>query len=226
MFLATSFEPRGKTMILNKTKNSPDMEREAKRFYFQMNQRRSVRSFDGNPISIEVILDCIRAAGTAPSGANRQPWQFVVVVDKEIRKEIRRQAESEEKDFYFNRASQEMLTALKPIERTWSKPHLEVASALVVVFSKTLELSANESLTTYYAKESVGIATVILITAFHRLGVSTLTHTPSPMFFLNQLLNRPKEEKPFLILAIGWPSVDYQPPNLTRKDISQICTII
>lgn len=213
-------------MILTNSKAAPEIKAEAKRFYLEMNRRRSVRSFNGKPIPLEVISDCIRTAGTAPSGANRQPWQFVVVVDKAIRKEIRLQAEHEEKEFYLNRAGQEMLAALRPIETNWRKPHLEDASALIVIFSKSFDSSTGKRLATYYSKESVGIATGMLITAFHRLGIDTLTHTPSPMHFLNQILNRPKEEKPFLILAVGWRTADYQPPNLARKDISQICTII
>jgi iodotyrosine deiodinase len=206
--------------------NSSNLDIKSFQFYKEMNLRRSIRSFKNKKISISTIFNCISAAGTAPSGANRQPWQFVVVLNKTKRKQIRDQAEKEEKEFYLKKAGQEILEALRPLGTYWQKPHLEEASALIVIFLKSYDHVGDKTISTYYGKESVGIATGILITAFHKMGIDTLTHTPSPMTFLNHILDRPKNEKPFLIIAIGFRSDDYKPPEIYRKNLSQICTVL
>lgn len=197
----------------------------AHEFYSLMNTRRTVRDFCDHDIDDELLLECIKTAGTAPSGANRQPWFFAVVKDQKIKREIRLAAEKEEFDFYTKRADTRFLDDLKPFSVSWDKPHLEEASALIVIFSKSYELDEGEKKRCYYPSESVGIATGILITALHRLGFATLTHTPNPMKFLTQILDRPKGEKPYLILVVGKRASDYKAPDIERKNIGQISRI-
>jgi len=168
--------------------------------------RRSVRTFSDKKISIEVIKNFIRAAGSAPSGANKQPWHFAVVSDPQVKKKIRVAAELEEKEFYSSRATEEWLNDLEPLGTNYEKPFLEIAPYLIVIFEKRYEETGGEKKKHYYTKESVGIATGILITAVHNAGLVSLTHTPSPMNFLNDILSRPASDKPFLILAVGYPA--------------------
>ena len=198
--------------------------KDAQAFYLLMNKRRSVRHFRDKEVPLDVIQECIRAAGTAPSGANKQPWYFAVVKSKEMKKNIRIAAENEEYEFYHERNNKQWLDDLIPFKTNWEKAHLEEASALIVIFSKNFE-DSNRQKRCYYPKESVGIATGILITSLHRLGISTLTHTPNPMGFLNNLLKRPKTEKPFLILAVGYQNDDYDLPLITRKTLEEISNI-
>lgn len=198
---------------------------EAEAFRALMSQRRSVRRFTEQSIPPEVLRSCIMTAATAPSGANGQPWFFAVVTDPTIKAAIRQAAEVEERKFYEERASEEFLSDLAPLETNWSKPHLEEAAALIVIFYRAFERKDGKRKRTYYPKESVGIATGFLITALHRLGIATLTHTPNPMSFLNQVLERPSNERPFLILATGYPSPDFVPPDITRKDWDDVAKI-
>jgi len=192
-------------------------------FYDEMNQRRTVREFSYKPIDKKVIENCIKTAGTAPSGANKQPWYFVAVSDPEIKKEIRNAAEKEEKAFYEGRAPQEWLDALEQLGTDENKPFLETAPYLIVIFEQKYKTRKDGSRAkNYYTSESVGIATGILITALHKVGLATLTHTPSPMKFLNKILNRPENERPYLVLVVGYPADDAKVPDIKRKSLSEI----
>ena len=196
-------------------------------FYRQLNKRRSIREFSSETFDKEIILNCIRAAGTAPSGANKQPWHFVLIENPEIKSEIRIAAEKEEREFYNEKAPQEWLKDLEPFETNEIKPFLEEAPYLIAIFEEKYSTdNEGEIHKNYYTKESVGIATGILITSLHNAGLVTLTHTPSPMNFLNDILKRPKNEKPFLLLVVGYPKEGTKVPNIIRKELSQIITIM
>lgn len=191
-----------------------------------MSTRRTIRTFSSQPIPQEVIENAIKVAGTAPSGANMQPWFFAVVKNNEIKKTIRIEAEKEEKEFYAKRATDEWLKALEPFDTDENKPFLEKAPYLIVVFETKYEKDeSNNLIKHYYTKESVGIATGMLITALHNSGIATLTHTPSPMKFLNKILDRPKNEKPFLIIVAGIPKNTTLVPNISKKKIDEIASI-
>jgi nitroreductase len=196
---------------------------EVTRFANAMTARRSIRSFSTDPIDISLIEHALRIANSAPSGANVQPWHFVVVTDLATKKRIRIAAEAEERAFYSSKASREWLAALEPLGTDWRKPFLEDAPALIVVFE------VHRSDTTpqpYYVKESVGIAVGFLIVALHLAGLATLTHTPSPMRFLNEILGRPKHERPFVLLPVGRQADDAKVPDLPRKDLGDVTTWI
>jgi nitroreductase len=196
-------------------------------FLERMEQRRSVRQFSSRSVPWEIIENCLRAAATAPSGANMQPWHYVVVSDSELKLRIRMAAEEEEREFYANRAPQEWLDALAPLGTDADKPFLESAPYLIVIFAKSYTLNPQgKKVKNYYVSESVGIATGILITALHQSGLATLTHTPSPMRFLNQILNRPQNEHPFLILVVGYPAEDAEVPKINKKPFNEINTLI
>jgi len=196
-------------------------------FYEEIRKRRSVREFFPGPVPVEVIRNCIKAAGTAPSGANLQPWHFVVVENKEIKHKIREVAEEEEREFYTKRAPEEWLEALVPLGTDENKPFLETAPCLIVIFSKSYDVRADgKKVKQYYPMESTGIAAGILITALHFAGLVTLTHTPSPMGFLNKILKRPVNEKPFLILAAGYPAGGVLVPDIKKKDFSEISSFL
>jgi nitroreductase len=196
-------------------------------FLERMEQRRSVRQFSSRSVPWEIIENCLRAAATAPSGANMQPWHYVVVRDSELKHRIRIAAEEEEREFYANRAPQEWLDALAPLGTDADKPFLESAPYLIVIFAKSYTLNPQgKKVKNYYVSESVGIATGILITALHQSGLATLTHTPSPMRFLNQILNRPQNEHPFLILVVGYPAEDAEVPKINKKPFNEINTLI
>jgi len=200
-----------------------EMTKRSESFFNEMKSRRTVREFSSEPISKEIIENCIKTAGTAPSGANKQPWYFVVVSDPDLKKEIRIAAEREEKSFYNERAPQEWLNALEPFDTDENKPFLEIAPYLIVIFEQKYKIDENGNKEKhYYTSESVGIATGMLITALHRVGLATLTHTPSPMKFLNKILNRPDNEKPYLVLVVGYPAKDTQVPNIKRKTLTEI----
>lgn len=203
----------------------------ASEFLRTMRLRRSVRAFATDPVPIEVIRDAVATAGTAPSGANQQPWRFVVVQDPEIKRQIRAAAEAEERKSYEHRMSQEWLDALKPLGTTPDKPHLEEAPYLIVVFEQVYGVETDPSgqdhrVRHYYPSESVGIAVGFLIASLHQAGLATLTHTPSPMAFLNQILGRPKNERPFVVLPVGYPSADCQVPVITKKPIDDIMQVV
>lgn len=204
-----------------------EMVERSKEFYEHIKRRRTIRHFSDKPVSKEVIENCLRAAGTAPSGANLQPWHFVVVTDEKIKKEIRLGAEKEEKEFYSKRAPKEWLDALKPLGTNEIKPFLEEAPYLIAIFSKSYDVLPNgEKIKQYYPLESVGIACGILITAIHNAGLVSLIHTPSPMDFLNEILDRPKNERPFLLLVIGYPAKDAKVPDIKKKNLKEIVSFI
>lgn len=193
-------------------------------FYTTMNQRRTVRQFSDRPVSRDTIEWCVRAAGTAPSGANKQPWRFVAVADPALKHQIRIEAENEEHEFYTRRAPADWLQDLAPFGTDASKPFLDIAPWLVVVF-KLMKTDPDENGhqgKVYYVEESVGIATGLFLAACHHAGLATLTHTPSPMAFLTRILNRPDHERPFLLIPVGYPARDCTVPDITRKDLSQI----
>ena len=200
----------------------------ARDFLETMRRRRTIRDFSDRPVPRDVIEDCLLAAGTAPNGANRQPWRFVVVGDPEIKSKIREAAEVEEVAFYKGgKAPQEWLDALEHLGTDEHKPFLERAPWLIVIFAESYERMDDGSKTkNYYVTESVGIATGMLITALHHAGLVTLTHTPSPMKFLNELLGRPDNERPFLILVAGYPDEDAMVPDITKKPIDDIAVFI
>jgi iodotyrosine deiodinase len=199
----------------------------AQRFYDHLRRRRTVRDFSSRPVPREVIDNCLRAAGTAPNGANRQPWHFVVVGDPEIKARIRAAAEIEERDFYENRAPQEWLDALEHLGTDSEKPFLEKAPYLIVIFAQSYEVLADGSKAkNYYVTESVGIATGMLITALHSSGLATLTHTPSPMGFLNDVLERPQNERAFLVLVVGFPEEGAMVPSIEKKPLSDIANFL
>ncbi|MDX1493032.1 MAG: nitroreductase family protein [Longimicrobiales bacterium] len=204
-----------------------DMREAARDFLATMRRRRTVRDFSDRPVPRDVIESCLLAAGTAPNGANRQPWRFVVVGDPELKREIRREAEIEEEAFYSGKAPQEWLDALEHLGTDANKPFLERAPWLIVIFAERYEVAeGGKKLKNYYVNESVGIATGMLITALHNAGLATLTHTPSPMSFLNELLDRPENERPFLILVVGYPEDDAQVPDIDKKSIDEIAVFI
>jgi iodotyrosine deiodinase len=210
-----------------KIDNQSDEEllRRAREFYEAMQRRRTIRDFSDRPVPRNVIEYCIRAAGTAPSGANLQPWHFVAVSDPAIKHEIRVAAEVEEREFYQHRAPKAWLDALAPIGTDSNKPFLEIAPWLIAVFAQPFRTLADGTRSpTYYAIESVGIATGMLVTAMHTCGLAALTHTPSPMGFLNRILRRPTHEKPFVLLVVGHPAEDAQVPDIGRKTLDEITT--
>ncbi len=185
-------------------------------------RRRTVRDFSDRPVPRDIIAACVQAAGQAPSGANMQPWHFEVVGDPVIKKKIRLAAEEEEQRFYEGRASEEWLDALAPLGTDAEKPFLETAPWLIVIFEQRYGLDQDgEKIRYYYTKESVGLASGFLIAALHNAGLASLTHTPSPMGFLNRILERPGNEKPFLLLVTGYPAEGAVVPGITRKDPGQ-----
>lgn len=204
-----------------------EMRRRAAEFYATADRRRTVRAFSDRPVPREIIDDCIRTAGTAPSGAHLQPWRFVVVSDPATKSRIRIEAEKEEHEFYSHRAPADWLKALAPLGTDENKSFLEVAPYLIIVFAERHGVNADGSpVKHYYAQESVGIATGMLIAALHYSGLATLTHTPSPMGFLNEILDRPQNERPFLNLVVGYPAPGVAVPVLRRKALTEIATFV
>ena len=204
-----------------------EMRERVERFHADMARRRTVREFSDRPVPRDIIETALEAAGTAPSGANLQPWHFVVVGAAETKKRIREAAEAEERQFYEHRASPEWLAALEPLGTDSSKPFLETAPYLIAVFlQKYGRLDDGRKVKHYYPTESTGLATGILITALHRAGLATLTHTPSPMKFLNEILGRPLSERPFLLLVVGYPADDARVPDISRKGLHDFTTFI
>jgi nitroreductase len=199
----------------------------ARSFRDEVRKRRTVRQFSDRPVAREVIELCIEAAASAPSGANRQPWHFAVVGNPEVKKRIRLAAEEEERSFYRERAPREWLDTLAPFGTDEHKPFLEKAPYLIVVFAQLHGVdAAGEKFKHYYVNESVGIATGILITALHHSGLATLTHTPAPMRFLNEILDRPPHERPYLILVAGYPAEDATVPEIEKKDSREVARFI
>lgn len=204
-----------------------EMERRAAGFRREVARRRTVREFSARPVARSIIEECIRAAGTAPNGANHQPWHFAVVADPEVKARIRAAAEEEERAFYGGGAPQEWLDALAALGTDEHKPFLETAPYLIVIFAQRYQqFPDGRRVRNYYVQESVGIATGILITGLHHAGLATLTHTPSPMGFLNEILGRPPNERPFLILVAGYPADDARVPRITKKPLDDIATFV
>lgn len=204
-----------------------EMKQKAAEFYELVKRRRTVREFSSRSVPKEVIEKCLLAAGTAPNGANKQPWHFVAVSDPEVKKKIRVEAEKEEHEFYNRRAPEDWLEDLRPLGTDENKPFLEKAPYLIGIFAQSYNLDKDgEKEKHYYVKESVGIATGILITALHNAGLATLTHTPSPMGFLNEIMGRPSHEKPFLLLVVGYPAEGVTVPDITKKSLDEISTFL
>jgi len=204
-----------------------EMVQRASEFRARLEQRRTVRHFASRPVPRSIIEDCLLAAGTAPSGANLQPWHFVVVSDPALKHRIREAAEAEEHAFYHGRAPQDWLDALAPLGTDECKEYLDAAPYLIAVFAQTYGVNPDGThLKHYYAQESVGIATGMLITALHHAGLVTLTHTPSPMGFLNEVLQRPSRERPFVLVVTGYPDPAARVPAITKKRLEQIATFL
>lgn len=204
-----------------------EMLRRAADFRAEVSRRRTVRHFSSLPVPREVIEECLRAASSAPSGANLQPWHFVAVSEPGVKARIRAAAEAEEREFYAHRAPPEWLAALEPLGTDEEKPFLEVAPWLIAVFVQRHGIGEDgRTLAHYYATESVGLATGILLTALHHAGLVTLTHTPSPMGFLSDILGRPRNERPFLLVVAGHPAPDATVPDIGRKELAEIATFI
>jgi nitroreductase len=201
----------------------PEMLQRAKALADDLERRRSIREFAATPVAEEVIHHCLRAAGSAPSGANRQPWHFAAVSDPELKRRIRLAAEKEERAFYAGRAPQAWLDDLAPLGTDAHKPFLETAPWLIVVFAERFGSEADgRRRKNYYVSESVGIATGMLLTALHRAGLATLTHTPAPMGFLREILARPRGERAFLIVVAGYPAPGVAVPDIHRKSLAEI----
>lgn len=202
-----------------------EMRRRAAEFREEMTRRRSVRDFSSRPVPREVLEECLRVAGSAPSGANMQPWHFVVVSDPEVKRSIRSEAEEEERRFYEERATEEWLEALEPLGTGPEKPFLEAAPYLVVVFAQSWGRGGDGSkVKHYYVQESVGIAVGMFLTAVHRAGLVALTHTPSPMGFLGEVLERPENERPFLLIPVGRPAEGAEVPDLEKEPMDAFTT--
>jgi nitroreductase len=204
-----------------------EMVRRAQDFYNLMRRRRTVREFSDKPVPREVIENCLNTAGTAPNGANLQPWHFVVISDPQIKRAIREGAEAEEREFYERRATPEWLEALAPLGTDAHKPFLETAPCLIAIFAQSYGIAKEgQKVHHYYVQESVGIATGLLVAAVHNAGLVSLTHTPSPMDFLNEILKRPKNERPFLLLVVGYPATSVTVPAIDKKSLEEIATFI
>ncbi len=203
--------------------DSPVMLQRSCDLLHHMSRRRTVRQFSSEPVDQAIVDNCLRIAMSAPSGANRQPWRFVVVENPQIRKQLRDAAEAEEREFYSGRAPEEWIDAVTPLGTDASKPFLETAPIIICVFAESWGQGTDGTRSrNYYVSESVGIATGFLIAALHHAGLATLTHTPSPMKFLNGILNRPDNERPFLILVAGFPSSDCTVPEITKKQFADV----
>ena len=204
-----------------------EMLERAEAFYNMIKSRRTVREFSDRSVPKEVIEQCILSAGTAPNGANKQPWHFAVVSDPEIKSKIREAAEEEEREFYHRRAPEDWLEDLQPFGTDEHKPFLETAPYLIGIFAQSYHLDENgDKEKHYYVKESVGIATGMLITALHNAGLATLTHTPSPMGFLNSIMQRPDHEKAFLLLVVGYPKDGVKVPDISKKSLAEISSFL
>jgi len=217
------------TIPLDRYREFPieEMRERVAEFYADIDRRRTVREFSDRPVPRDIIETALQAASTAPSGANLQPWHFAVVSGAETKKRIREAAEVEEREFYEHRASEEWLAALEPLGTDEHKPFLETAPYLIAVFlQKYGELPDGRKVKHYYPAESTGLAAGMLITALHRAGLATLTHTPSPMKFLNEILGRPKSERPYLLLVVGYPADDAHVPDIQRKELGDFTSWI
>ena len=198
----------------------------ARNFALRLSERRSVRSFSPEPVPFELIENAIRCAASAPSGANKQPWRFVVVRDPALKRAIREAAEAEERENYGRRFTEEWLRDLAPLGTDWHKEFLETAPYLVVVFAQPFGLDGGAKRKHYYVQESVGLAAGFLLAALHFSGLATLTHTPSPMAFLSRILNRPENERPFLLIPVGYPAEGARVPAITKKPLEEVMVVL
>ncbi|NVK10535.1 MAG: nitroreductase family protein [Gammaproteobacteria bacterium] len=204
-----------------------EMRKHSEELLYTLKNRRTVRDFSDETVPMDVIENAIKTAATAPNGANLQPWHFVVITNQDVKAKIREAAEAEEREFYNGRAPQDWLDTLAPLGTDESKPFLETAPVLIGIFSERYRTNPDgERSKVYYPTESVGIACGMLIAALHTAGLATLTHTPSPMGFMNEIMERPKSERPFLLLVVGYPERDAKVPNIEKKEFSEICTRI
>jgi len=219
-------EPKFIPLEFQQIEDETEQIRCAEDFYENLNRRRTVREFSDENVPFELIKKAILTAGTAPSGANMQPWRFVVVTDAETKRKIREAAEKEEFESYHTRMSDKWLRRLAPLGTDEHKPFLEIAPVLIVVFRITSIVENGESEPTYYSQESVGIAVGMLLAALHNAGLATLTHTPSPMKFLQEILGRPKTEVPFVLIPVGYPAENAKVPDIKRKPLEEIMTIV
>ena len=206
--------------------NPENIKKQSKSFLDMIGSRRTIRDFSDKPIPIEAVENAVRAAASAPSGANKQPWHFVIVKDQSIKKKIRVAAEKEEKEFYEHRAPDYWLEDLNQFKTDWNKPFLEKAPVLIAVFRQSYVDLGSTKKKNYYVSESIGISCGFLLVALHNAGLATLTHTPSPMGFLEKILNRPKNEKAFLLIPVGYPSEKAEVPCLQKKSFSKIATVL
>ena len=209
-----------------KNQTEEEMVRRSKRFLEMIKSRRTVRDFSEKNIPVGVIETAVRAGASAPSGANKQPWHFVIVKDPAVKKKIRVAAEKEEKEFYEHRAPDSWLEDLNQFKTDWHKPFLEQAPALIIVFRQSYTNLGSTRRKNYYVNESVGIACGFLLAALHNAGLVALTHTPSPMGFLEEILNRPKNEKAFLLIPVGYPAENAKVPDLIKKPYGEIATVL
>ncbi|MBN8578248.1 MAG: nitroreductase family protein [Cytophagales bacterium] len=206
-----------------KSFSETELLKRSKTYFEKINARRTVREFSDKPVPAAVIRNLIRAASSAPSGAHKQPWTFCVVKDLNLKKQIRIAAEKEERESYENRMSEEWLDAIKPLQTDWNKPFLETAPYLIIVFKHSYEVKPDGTKkNNYYVTESVGLACGFLLTAIHHAGLVALTHTPSPMNFLSDILKRPANEKPFLLIPVGYPNAETWVPRLKRKNLKAV----
>lgn len=204
------------------TFSASQMVQKSNEFYEWMEKRRTVRDFSAEPVPKEVIENILLAASTAPSGAHKQPWTFCVVSDAEIKKQIRTEAEKEEFESYNGRMPEEWLKDLRPLQTDWKKEFLETAPYLIIIFKRSYELEEGHKHQNYYVTESCGIACGFLLAAIHHTGLAALTHTPSPMNFLSRVLGRPENEKPYLLIPVGYPAKECWVPDIKRKDLKGI----
>jgi len=219
MRLLDEYRPR--PLELERLPTEVALER-SRAFLALMQTRRSIRHFSPQPVEPDLIENAIRTAGSAPSGANQQPWTFVVVTSEQTKRALREAAEREEKLLYRERASDEYLEAIRPIGTNAVKPHVTDAPVLIVVFEQPWRIEDGEKRKHYYVRESVGIAVGLLIASLHAAGLATLTHAPSPMGFLKDILGRPENERPFLLIPVGYPAADAEVPDLTKKTLEEI----
>ncbi len=216
-------DPESKFVALDFQRLEPEVMRvRAQEFLADIARRRSVRHFSADSIPLDVLDNCIQAAGTAPSGAHLQPWTFVVVTDKQVQAKIKEAAEEEERENYSGRMNDEWIEALRPLGTDEHKPFLEIAPALIVCFRHAYELEDGKRKQNYYTQESCGLACGFLLAALHHAGLATLTHTPSPMGFLQRILERPVNEKAFLLIPVGYPAAGCEVPDLKRKPLDKI----
>ncbi len=215
--MTTSFIP-----YRRQTYSAEEMKKRSRDFYKWMDRRRTVRHISDKPVPQQVMKDIIKTASTAPSGAHKQPWTFCLVSDHKLKKQIREAAEAEEYKNYNERMSEQWKRDLEPLGTDWHKPFLTKAPYLIAVFKQPYELKEGEKYPNYYVDQSVGLACGFLLTAIHNAGLVALTHTPSPMNFLSELLERPKNERPYLLIPVGYPSADAEVPDLQRKSLEEV----